>query len=437
MLQPLFEFAGLGKEKSMTGLRKRLCVFLGAFVMMCALVPQITVQAKDVVIVLDPGHGGSEAGATRSWNGKTYKEEIINQKIANYCKAELETYEGVQVYMTRTSVSQKNQDRETRLNIAKAKQADALVSLHINSTGANKQTSSSGAYCCVPSAAKYKTVSANTARSLASTILKELNSQVGLRNNGYWIDDELGIILFGQKSNYTEAQAKKWGMSKSLINTKIPSFIVEHCFVNNPNDCKKYINTEDQIKKLGIADATGIAKFYGLKKKGSQPADNNNNNSNNNSNNNTVTKKGVVKVGSALYLYNQNGKALFGLVKYEGKYYYASSKGKLTTGWKTVKGNKYYFDKKTGAALTKWQTIGKSKYYFSTKGVMQKKWVTIGGKRYYFSKVNGKLLKNYWLKYNGKWYYLDKNGTPYVNCKKVIKKKTYKFNKSGVCTNKK
>ena len=423
------------RETYMREWSRKLTLFFMVLMGIFLFIPQGEAQAKDIVIVLDPGHGGTEAGATRTWNGKTYKEEVINQKIANYCKAELETYAGVKVYMTRTSVSQRNQDRETRLNIAKAKQADALVSLHINSTGANKQTSTSGAYCCVPSAGKFKTVSAKAARSMASTILKELNSQVGLKNNGYWIDDELGIIVFGQKSNYTAAQAKSWGMTKSAINTKIPSFIVEHCFVNNPNDCKKYINTDAQIRKLGIADAAGIAKYYGLSKKGSQqPSDNN---KNNNNNNNTEIKKGVVKVGNALYLYDQNGNPMTGLVKYAGKYYYASSKGKLSTGWKTVDGNKYYFDKKTGAARKKWQTIGKYKYFFSSNtAAMRKKWVTISGKRYYFSKVNGRLLTNYWLKYNNKWYYLDKNGTPYLNCKKVIKGKTYKFNSKGVCTNK-
>lgn len=410
----------------MNHLRKKLSVIFMLLMCVCCLFPQTKVQAKDIVIVLDPGHGGSESGATRTWSGKTYKEEVINQKIANYCKAELETYAGVKVYMTRTKVSQKSQDRETRLNIAKAKYADALVSLHINSTGAQSQKSSTGAYCCVPSAGKFKTASAKAARSMASTILKELHSQVGLKNNGYWIDDELGIIVFGQKSNYTAAQAKSWGMSKSAINTKIPSFIVEHCFVNNQNDCKKYINTDAQIKKLGVADATGIAKYYGLKKKSAQstdePAD--------------QIQKGVVKKGNALYLYDDNGNVMTGLVKYKNHYYYASSKGKLATSWKTVGGKKYYFDKETGAAKTKWQTIGKYKYYFSTKGVMQKKWVTIKSKRYYFSKVNGRLLTNYWLKYNGKWYYLNKNGTPYLNCKKVIKGKQYKFNKKGVCTNK-
>ena len=124
-----------------------LCCFL---VCTWCVMPQAKAQAN-VVIVLDPGHGGSEAGATRSWNGKTYKEEVINQKIANYCKAELETYEGVTVYMTRTSVTQPSQDRETRLKYREKRETQMhWSSLHVfNSTGADAQSSSTGAVLAV------------------------------------------------------------------------------------------------------------------------------------------------------------------------------------------------------------------------------------------------------------------------------------------------
>ena len=56
---------------------------------------------KDIVVVLDPGHDDTHKGA--SANG--LREEEINLKIASYCKAELENYSGIKVYMTRTSGS--------------------------------------------------------------------------------------------------------------------------------------------------------------------------------------------------------------------------------------------------------------------------------------------------------------------------------------------
>lgn len=422
------------REKKMRkSIKQYLMAVLMCMVCICA-VPVLKAEAKDVVIVLDPGHGGKEAGAYRKWSGVEYREELLNLKIALYAKAELETYDGVKVYLTRSNNS-KYMDRETRIKIAKKYGANALVSIHINSTAENK-TKVTGACAVVPSIVKYPNSNkyANQARALGTTILGQLKASVGLKNNGYWIDDELGIILYGMKY-------------------KVPSIIVEHCYVSNPNDCSRYLKSAASLKKMGMADAAGIAKFYNLKKKGSAAIPDH-----------TpsvdadyvlsgwqkvgshyyyydargVMQVGVTKVGGALYLLDNNGILKSGFVKLNGKQYYAAGNGKLKTGWQKYKGKKYYFSKTTGAALTKWRTIGGKRFYFDAKtGVMKTKWQTISKKKYYFSKVDGRLLKNYWLKYNGKWYYLNKNGNPYMNTKKKINGKTYKFDKKGICTNKK
>ena len=44
----------------------------------------------------------------------------------------------------------------------------------------------------------------------------------------------------------------------------IPGIIVEHAYVSNSGDCKKYLSTEEQLAKLGEADALGLAKYFGL-----------------------------------------------------------------------------------------------------------------------------------------------------------------------------
>jgi len=40
-----------------------------------------------------------------------------------------------------------------------------------------------------------------------------------------------------------------------------------------------------------------------------------------------------------------------------------------------------------------------------------------------------------WLKLGGKWYYFNSSGAMLANCSQKIGKKTYKFDKSGVCLN--
>lgn len=64
----------------------------------CCMGFSVAAGAKNLVVVIDPGHGRSETGATRTFNGVTYREEVVNLAIARYMKAELQTYSGVTVY---------------------------------------------------------------------------------------------------------------------------------------------------------------------------------------------------------------------------------------------------------------------------------------------------------------------------------------------------
>jgi len=119
------------------------------------------------------------------------------------------------------------------------------------------------------------------------------------------------------------------------------------------------------------------------------------------------------------------------------KFYYKS--GKIVTGWKKISKKWYYFDKKTGIAATDATKIGKKYYLFSEGGVLAKKgWRTgrIGfdEEAYYYVKSDGSVTTG-WKKIKGKWYWFNKYGEMAANCKKKIGKKTYKFNKSGVCLN--
>lgn len=412
---------------------------------LCALFPAAETLAKDLVVMIDPGHGCSETGAFREWNGVKYREEVLNLKIARYLRAELETYRDVKVYMTHNSLTGHGMDRLQRIKAAKGKNADVLISIHNNST-AEEKTSRTGSCVIVPSVKNYpdRLAYAKTSRKLGTAVLKELNARVRLYNNGYWIDDELGIILYGMKY-------------------KIPSIIVEHCFVNNPKDCEKYLKSEVQLRKIGQADAAAIAKCYNLKKNNGTPAKNGWVTGENGKkyyyvndvmtagtwkkigghyyyfNEDGVLQTGAFQVGNYFYLSDKNGVRLKGFVTCNGRKYYADSKGKLYTGWKKIGGKTYYFAKREkGAALTGFKSIGKDYYFFSkSSSAMMTRWVTVSsGQKRYFSQKDGKMQKNRWVKWSGKWYYVGSSGAPYKNTRKKIDGITYKFDKKGICTNK-
>lgn len=130
------------------------------------------------VVVLDPGHGGTDSGAENQNGISSESESRLTLKIANYVKQELEKSAQFVVYMTRTDDSYVGLSE--RVNYAASKNADILVSLHLNS--ADSKTAN-GAEILVPRTGRYNSKIAENAGQLAQDILKKLVS-LGLYNRG-------------------------------------------------------------------------------------------------------------------------------------------------------------------------------------------------------------------------------------------------------------
>ncbi len=205
---------------------------------------------SSLVVVLDPGHGGSDPGTQA--NGVV--EKTVNLKIAQYCQAELEEYAGVTVYMTRKDDTYLSLAQ--RAQVAINKKANVFVSLHNN---ANTSPIPNGASVYYPNSS-YNANCGATGQALASVILSKLTA-LGLASKG---------ILIRNSENGTKypdgSLADYYGVIKRCKENGIPALIVEHAFITNANDVKNHLSTEAQLKQLGVADATGIAEYYGLKK---------------------------------------------------------------------------------------------------------------------------------------------------------------------------
>ncbi len=87
-----------------------------------------TAAEPKAVIVLDPGHGGNDAGAV-SEDGE-YDEKNITLAIAEYTKDILEDEYGYEVVMTRDDDTYLSLD--DRVDITKESEGDIFVSIHIN-----------------------------------------------------------------------------------------------------------------------------------------------------------------------------------------------------------------------------------------------------------------------------------------------------------------
>ncbi|SDB06462.1 N-acetylmuramoyl-L-alanine amidase [Eubacterium oxidoreducens] len=214
------------------------------------------------IVVLDPGHDSTHCGT----HANSLQEETLVLKIANYCKEELETYQGVTVYMTRTSAqcpypgTTSTEDNAKRVTYANSVNADIYVSLHLNSAAS---TSTSGAEVYYPNSNGENSIQkavGTQGKTLAQLIENELVA-AGLTNRGIKIRNSESGDSF---SNGTLMDY--YGIIRKAKTYGIPAVIVEHCYQSSTSDAGNYLKSEAGLKKLGVADATGIATYLGLSK---------------------------------------------------------------------------------------------------------------------------------------------------------------------------
>ena len=396
-------------------------------------------KAGEIVAALDPGHDNRHGGTS----GSGLTEQELTLKIAKYAKAELETYNGVKVYMTRTTAACPYPETgtsgaciEKRVQAAAKAGAKIYVSLHLNSGPA----SANGAEIIIPNSS-WKPQLSTQGKELAEKILNEL-AAVGLnkRPTPIYSKDTTVNEKYpdGSISDYYSVQicAKEAG---------IPGIIVEHAFLSNSNDVNKFLKTEAGLKKLGVADATGIAKYLGLSKgQWVQVGD-----KWKYLTNGKYVVNQWMNISGETYYFDGNGYRVTGWQTIAGKKYYFMSDGHMHTGWLSF-GSRYYYMMPDGHMHTGWLSFGSTYYYLNSEGIRVTGWQTIDGQRYYFMPdgtrhSNGWLsfgstyyymmadghMHTGWLSFGSTYYYLNSNGVR-VTGWQTIEGKEYYFDQNGV-----
>lgn len=237
---------------------KKLFVMLVVAAVLLTGVPQTSAyaqninQVKPIVIVLDPGHGGGDSGATHRWNGKLYREKDANLAIAKACKKKLESYTGVRVYLTRSS--DYFVTLEGRVAFAKKNGADLFVALHNNASLSSK---TKGA--CVYYPNSHYNSKIGTKGNLVAQRIQSRLAALGLKNNGVFYRNSENRSRYPDKS-----LADYYSVIRNSKNAGFAGLIVEHAYISNASDCTKYLGSDKMLTKLGEADALGIASYYGL-----------------------------------------------------------------------------------------------------------------------------------------------------------------------------
>ncbi len=360
---------------------------------------------NNIIVALDPGHDERDAGA--SYNG--LREEDLTLKIANYCKVELEEYAGVTVYMTRQSnacpvgvAAGKNHAgpciRKRVQNAANAG-AKIFVSFHLN---AATNSAAKGAEVIIPNSS-WKYEQYVQGRELAEKILTELEALGLQKRSVYYKNSSNGeTYADGNIADYFAVQnaGKQYG---------IPGLIVEHAFISNVGGIdQSLLNSEEGLKKLGVADATAIAKYFGVSK-GYWETDANGKKYYYENNQKVYGEKAIA--GKWYHFDESTGAMTIGWYDYPGKRVCYAETGEMLYGEQAIDGKWYYFNGVTGAMVTGWHEFaGKTVYYDKKTGEMLYGEQTIDGKTYYFDTLTGGVYTGWREKDGRKVYSFGKKG---------------------------
>lgn len=200
------------------------------------------IQTKKVkTIVIDPGHGDKDLGAS----GRIYQEKVLVLKIAQKLKAVLKA-KGYNVYITRES------DRFLPLEMRPYQtvkyKADLFISLHAN---AAKDKSISGIECF-----------SLTPVGTSSTQDSKLNWRKEIGNT---YDRQNSILAYQiQKAVIKRTGAFDRGIKKArfavLKTPRCPAILLEMGFMSNANE-EKLLGQNYYQQNLASAIAEGISKF--------------------------------------------------------------------------------------------------------------------------------------------------------------------------------
>ncbi len=228
--------------------------------------PRPESAGSELLVLIDPGHGGEDPGAT----GRCCKEKDIVLQIAKRLQRLIDRQPGMRAALTRTGDYYVPLRRRTR--DARSRKADLFISVHAD---AFKNNSAQGASVY---ALSQRGASNETARWLANRENSaDLIGGVSLADK----DNLLAEVLLDLSMTKTISESLRFGRSvlfelkkigkvhsKSveqagfvvLKSPDIPSILVETAYITNPREEKLLINPRHQ-EKIAAAVAAGVRNY--------------------------------------------------------------------------------------------------------------------------------------------------------------------------------
>ena len=207
--------------------------------------PPLMPPQNNRVIVIDPGHGGSNSGTRSVLDGRLEKEFTLDWARR---LAPLLEQEGWQVFLTRTG--DVDVSLIDRVMFAEAHHADLFISLHFNSLAPEKRPAGLETYCLTPT-------------GMPSTLTRNYPDiwAENFPNNACDAQNlELAVRLHTALLRATGLEDR--GVNRArfigvLHKQRCPAVLIEAGFLSNPSDAK-LIETPSFRQKLAEAIATAL-----------------------------------------------------------------------------------------------------------------------------------------------------------------------------------
>lgn len=193
---------------------------------------------KQLVVVIDPGHGGEEEGGMYD----SFIEKDMTLITAKVMKEELEKYEDVTVYLTRED--DRKLSLEERVAFAKEVQADFLFCLHYNLS--QDHNTLFGAECWVSAFGRHY----SEGYAFADIEIGAL--------------EDLGLYSRGVKTRLGKKGTDYYGIIRHAVEQDLTCVLIEHCHMDHEND-RPFCEGKEQWETFGRLDAESAAKYFRLR----------------------------------------------------------------------------------------------------------------------------------------------------------------------------
>ncbi len=224
-------------EKSLWGFLLPTLLYTLLFPLPSQAAPRLQDVGEELVIVIDPGHGGENQGTIEN----NHEEKTMTLVTAMAMYQELQLYENVQVYLTRTTDQELS--LKERAEYAASVNADFLFSIHYN---ASENHELFGSEVWVSSLSPYN----GYGYQFGYEFLTDMRDK--------------GLFLRGVKTRLNSAGIDYYGIIRESVALQVPALIIEHCHVDEQRDAG-YCDSNEKLEAFGRADATAVARYFGLK----------------------------------------------------------------------------------------------------------------------------------------------------------------------------